>query len=279
MEQNLPVEEIEELAETDAGKALRRTREFYGKTLGDIERALHIRGSQLDAIERGDVSVLPGRVYATGFVRSYAEYLGLDGSKIVSLYKEQYMDGEARATLSFPVPASEMKTPTVWLVALTLVLSVAFMLIWHSYNKPNRSIVRDVVPLPAHIKNHVNEVLVDVLDIPLQVVGDTVDVSGNDGIGVENMGGIQRTGIILKIIGDSWVEIKDGDGGILVSRVLETGDEYFVPDNPGLSMSLGNAGNVELIVEGRVLKPLGGDGSVRREIPLNTTYLKTLEFK
>lgn len=289
MEDELSVEELEVLAEENVGEVLRRTREFYGKTLDDVEHALRIRASQLGAIERGDISELPGRVYAIGFVRSYAEYLELDGARVVRLFKAQFMDGQGKSALSFPVPASETKTPALWLVSGALVLASLFMLVWHNYNKPDRSLVQEVASLPEHIETHVNEeILIDALDIPLQeaaaqtqigVVEDSPAEGATDEPEIENMGGMQQAGIILKINDDSWVEIKDGEGGILVSRVLEKGEEYFVPDNPGLSMSLGNAANVEIIVEGRSLKPLGGDGDVRRGIPLNTTYLKTLDFK
>jgi len=285
----LSVEELESLAEENVGEVLRRTREFYGKSLADVEGALRIRSSQIGAIEQGDISDLPGRVYAIGFVRSYAEYLELDGGRVVRLFKSQYMDGQGKAALSFPVPASETKTPALWLVSGALVVASIFMLVWHNFNKVDRSIVQDVAQLPEHIETHINEeILIDALDIPLQeaaargqsgVVEDNAVAQEVEESVVENMGGMQQTGIILKIIDDSWVEIKDGEGGILVSRVLVKGEEYFVPDNPGLSMSLGNAANVEIIVEGQSLKPLGGDGDVRRGIPLNTTYLKTLDFK
>lgn len=284
MEEELSVAELEALAQTDVGEVLRRTREFYGKSLEEVERALRIRGSQIDAIERGDLSKLPGWVYAVGFVRSYAEYLELDCDKVVLLYKKQYMDGDCRADLSFPVPASETRTPAIWLVSFALVMASVCMLVWNHFHKSERSIVQDVAPLPEHIETHVNnEILINALDAPLQEEAVLEEMGGagdeNSGLEVENMGGMQQTGIILKIIDESWVEIKDGNGGIMVSRVLEKGEEYFVPDNPGLSMSLGNAANVEIIVEGRVLKPLGGEGDVRRGIPLNTTYLKTLEFR
>ncbi len=282
------MEELEILAERDVGKVLRHTREFYGKTLNDVERALRIRSSQIDAIEHGDISKLPGRVYAIGFVRSYAEYLELDGDKVVRLFKAQYMDGQGRFALSFPVPASETKIPTIWIIVVSVVVVLLFMSVIHNFNRQDRLIVQEIVPLPKHIESHVdNEILVDALDTPLQekaahkqvgVVEDDIGEGSNEESEVENMGGMQKTGIILNILGDSWVEIKDGSDNVLVSRILEKGEEYFVPDNPGLSMSLGNAANVEIIVEGRSLKPLGKEGDVRRGIPLNTTYLKTLDF-
>lgn len=96
------------------GEILRRTRVHYGQSLEDVEIILRIRAAQLQALEEGRIDLLPGRVYAIGFVRSYAEYLGLDGEKMVNLFKTQSGGGPAprpRPERHFPVPASESKSP------------------------------------------------------------------------------------------------------------------------------------------------------------------------
>ena len=82
------------------------------------------------------------------------------------------------------------------------------------------------------------------------------------------------TGIILNIRDNSWVEIRDSTGKRLISRVLKAGDKYFVPNRPDLTMSLGNAGGVGIQVDGQSIGPLGRDAQVRRNIPLDTKYLK-----
>ena len=283
MREPLPVDELEAVADMEVGEALRRTRVYYGKSLEDIEKALRIRACQIDAIERGDLEALPGRVYAIGFVRSYAEYLDLDGGKVVHLFKAQYMGSQDNSALSFPVPASETKTPALWLVTFSLIFASVFVLVWNNIHKPDRTIVEQVSTLPERIETHINQEIISSAEI--EQSGENIS-EGNipeEPIQspIENMGADDdhQSGIILKILGDSWVEIKDADGGVVVSRVLENGDEYFVPDSPGLSMSLGNAANVEILVNGRALMPLGKDGDVRRNIPLNTNYLKTLDFK
>src|SRR5262249_30547058 len=74
----------------------------------------------------------------------------------------------------------------------------------------------------------------------------------------------KQKGIIIKIKKNSWVEIRGKDGKSIVSRVLNAGDQYYVPDRPDLTISLGNSGGVELQVEGKTLKPLGNEGEVRR---------------
>lgn len=70
----------------ELGEFLRRTRESLGLTIEEAVEATKVRGRYLTAIEHGDLRVLPGKVYARGFVRSYAEYLGLDGDEVTNLY-------------------------------------------------------------------------------------------------------------------------------------------------------------------------------------------------
>ncbi len=274
MKDNLLLDELEALAEENVGEALRRTRIYYKKTLADVEIALRVRASQIDAIEKGDMNALPGRVYAIGFVRSYAEYMQLDGAKVVELFKAQYMDGNAKAALSFPVPASETKLPSIWIATLCLVLLSGLVLILKGGNQNDRSFVETIEDVPDDIIARVSR---DIITKPPQEAMDSTVFSS-----VENMSEgdaiPQKTGIVLNILGDSWIEIKNDAGDILVSNILTEGDEYFVPDSPGLSMSLGNAANVEILVGGLALKPLGKDGEVRKGIPLNLTYLQTLAF-
>ncbi|MBN2556545.1 MAG: DUF4115 domain-containing protein [Anaerolineales bacterium] len=62
---------------------MRDAREKLGLTLEEVERGTHIRAHYLDAMERGDFNFLPSTVQARGFLRNYAEYLGLDRDVIL----------------------------------------------------------------------------------------------------------------------------------------------------------------------------------------------------
>ena len=70
------------------GTTLREARERQGLTLPDVERATCIRGVNLAAIEDERFDDLPGDVYAAGFVRSYANLLGLEGERYVERFWE-----------------------------------------------------------------------------------------------------------------------------------------------------------------------------------------------
>jgi len=111
---------VHDLRGLSVGEILRRTRLHYGRGLEEVESVLRIRTALLEALEGDDSSKLPGRVYAIGFIRSYAEYLGLDGDQIVELYKQQLGQGALRPEYNFPVAADESKRPdlTIFLVCI-----------------------------------------------------------------------------------------------------------------------------------------------------------------
>jgi Helix-turn-helix domain/RodZ C-terminal domain len=69
----------------NVGAALRRAREARGLALNDVERALRIREPHLRALEANRFDELPGTAYARLFTREYAEYVGLDGDRVLAL--------------------------------------------------------------------------------------------------------------------------------------------------------------------------------------------------
>jgi cytoskeleton protein RodZ len=74
---------------TTIGEALRSAREAQGKSLDDAAEATRIRPSYLEALEREEFGELGGSVYAKGFLRSYAGYLGVDPAPLLEAYRAQ----------------------------------------------------------------------------------------------------------------------------------------------------------------------------------------------
>jgi len=67
--------------------------------------------------------------------------------------------------------------------------------------------------------------------------------------------------LVVKATGDAWVEVLDNDHPIW-SRLLKSGDVYN-PPKEGLTMIVGNAGGIEVQVNGKALPPIGAAGEVR----------------
>ncbi len=84
------------------GQFLRQERELRGIPLDRIEEATRIRAAQLRAIEDDRLESLPAEAYARGFVRTYAEYLGLNGDDVVAIFNEQWNRSAHRAEPALP---------------------------------------------------------------------------------------------------------------------------------------------------------------------------------
>ncbi|KAF0138601.1 MAG: hypothetical protein FD153_1211, partial [Rhodospirillaceae bacterium] len=102
---------------------LRASRTRRGEDLHDIAQVLCIRHSYLLAIEKGCFHELPGATYASGFIRTYAEHLGLDGDEIVRRFKMETESLAHNANLAFPLPVTEGCIPTAGVVLTGLVLA------------------------------------------------------------------------------------------------------------------------------------------------------------
>lgn len=77
------------LASETVGSILREQRLKLGLTIDDLSRKLYIRATYLDAIEHGSYHVVGDPVYVKGFIRNYAEGLGLSGDALVRQYNRE----------------------------------------------------------------------------------------------------------------------------------------------------------------------------------------------
>ncbi len=430
----------QELEGEKVADTLIRARQQYGQDLRSIAQVLCIRYSYLDAIERANYENLPGATYAVGFVRTYAEFLGLDGDTIVERFKNEVQGLDGQTKLHFPTPAPEGKMPggAVFLVA-ALLFAGAYG-VWFYLSNKGETIADLVSPVPERLQELVTEespaeapaaaaavssenpaaatsatetpavaetpgpAAVEAADstpavaatgagetaaaetppaetsfaeagadqaaagndaaaaetadapasapaapvsesappqtaaLPLTPSGtassDTVSASTDSSSGApvitfeqperplaaapaeepaasgEDSGGALGTGsgqsayaippapangqpssfllnqepqvyggdnadarIVLKANQDAWVQVRDREGTLLLTRVLRVGDSYRVPNQADLTLLTGNAGGLEILVDGTAMAPLGPVGAVRRNVPLDPEQL------
>ncbi len=77
------------------GRLLKVTREALGYSLAEVEEATKVREYYLQLLEDGDLSGMPGRIYAIGFAETYAKYLGLDPAGLLEDIKAFYAQNSA----------------------------------------------------------------------------------------------------------------------------------------------------------------------------------------
>jgi cytoskeleton protein RodZ len=92
----------------EIGGSLREARLKRGLTPADVQKAIRIRDRYLQALEEERWELLPGDAYVKGFLRTYADYLGLDGN----LYVEEYNSRFAHLDEPLLVPERFARTGT-----------------------------------------------------------------------------------------------------------------------------------------------------------------------
>jgi cytoskeletal protein RodZ len=122
----------------EIGNSLREARLRRQIEFAEAEHGTKIRGKYLRALEDERFELLPSHTYVKGFLRSYAEYLGLDGQLYVDEYNSRFITGEEdvqlRASTTRRVPAararrSDRRESNIVLVALTAIGIVTALVI------------------------------------------------------------------------------------------------------------------------------------------------------
>jgi hypothetical protein len=127
------------------GRVLRRTREENGLDLLQVSQVLRIRFFYLDAIEKGNFDRLPGPAYATGFIRTYANFLGLDPDSVIQGYKLERDRPSVEGNLTFPTPEQETRIPGAAFLLIGLLAAALAYGGWF-YLRESPEGVLDLVP-------------------------------------------------------------------------------------------------------------------------------------
>lgn len=396
------------------GKMLENRRAECGLDLRDVSNALRIRLPYLIAIEEGRLDELPGATYAIGFVRAYADHLGLDGPAVVESYKNETVALAEASRLVVPAPLPEGKVPngTILLIALLALAAIYGGWVLLSSNDrllaelvpalpdrflaligaddaaspkqapatdpaqptaatappaekpaietprppaaaqpetqktPKPSPPVDVDGAPPETPTMASERAAAASDAapPTGVAPDTEDAAEAAANGsvtdvvaaappppetpataavepsspgtfvverpsvasaapqtnetavppatdlappvppappAQSTGEPRRYGaentdarVVIQATDDSWVQIRNKEGKLLLTRVLRVGDSYWVPNLAGVVMRTGNAGGLDIRVDGESVPGLGPKGAIRHEVVLDAERLK-----
>jgi cytoskeleton protein RodZ len=134
------------------GQDLRAARLRRGDDLAAVSRVLKIRKDHLEALEEDHLEGLPGRTYAVGFVRSYADYLGLDPVQCVERFKREIAGrSETPQTAAFPAETAERQLPHGWVVIAIALLCLVVYGAYHLAMSADTLMHQPVAPVPARM--------------------------------------------------------------------------------------------------------------------------------
>lgn len=133
------------------GALLQASRLRLGDDLRYVAETLHIRYIYLEAIEGGRFDELPGAAYAIGFIRTYADYLGLDSEEVVRRYKAESALKTVDTDLVFPVPIPESSIPGGAIVFVGVVVALLAYGGWYVSTAKDGFLAGLVSPVPERL--------------------------------------------------------------------------------------------------------------------------------
>jgi hypothetical protein len=154
----------------DVGPYMRELRQHYKLSEQDVSSRLHIRVKYIQAMEASDTSQLPGKVYARGYIGTYAEFLGLDPDQVV----EKFFGLEPTAKKQeffVPEPMRSGQRPRL---GLWIGLVVAAALVYFLVRPPAEAPPPEVAPVP--------EALVDNARTLIMPTGETLRCAAGEAL-------------------------------------------------------------------------------------------------
>lgn len=254
-----------ELAGTDVGSRLRAARESRGLSLDQIAKRTKIAVSVLNAIERNDVSRLPGGIFARSFVRSYAIEVGLDPDRTVQEFVDRFprsgvAEGRPHAREREENQAIEndrrAARSVLLLIGLSVPLAFAIMYLsatgWHRPQAAVRPLVADRASAPPSV--------MPPPPVPAPAVPPAIeDAPVTPAASVDETSSPIR--VTLTAVRQCWVTATV-DGRSAWSRILMTGESADLAGDREVALKIGDASAVTLTINGWPAAPLGAAGAV-----------------
>ncbi len=221
-------------------------------SLGEAARQLKFAPRQLEALEAGELERLPGGTFVRGMLRSYARLLRLDPAPLLAQISDRVAPPDAeRLAQRFrqPVPFSDGSRRTnlayVALSLTLLVVVVAVALEWRQERAgtPRLAFV-SAAQQPAELPRAAAAVAV-ASAAPAPALAAAPTAAPAPASEERGIPAVWRR-ITLQFDGESWVEIRSGNGKLLVSQLHPVGSERVVTGVPPFAMVIGNAQHVRL---------------------------------
>jgi cytoskeleton protein RodZ len=277
------------------GDILRRERERRGDDLQHIADYLRIGKRYLVAIEDSKYDEFPADIYVIGFLRSYAQYLDLNGQDVIDYYRHEMEGRRKKPALVVRKPIGEGKAPSATILAGAAILALLIYGAWYSFSSSDRASVNlsPALPTAATSDAATDKPLAAAAPTPAPalppatVLPDTVVIpppaapaqpaatSVPEQVTPEAAPPAQPSRITIKAEEASWVQVSDAKGHAVFDNILKPGETYSVPDEPGMTLTTGNGAGIVIILDGKKLPKLTTSASkMLRDISLNATALK-----
>ena len=219
-------------------------------SIEDLSAATNIRGALLRQMEANDFSQCGGETYARGHIRNIAQRLGVDPQIFLAAFEEEHMQAD-RSMQDLLVETNAMKQPeevrkVSWKVLATISVASLFVVGLVQIIVSNTSSPQ--IPAP------ISSVTASPSTSATPEASPSDEATLSTGTGVE--------AVITATRAKSWLFVSDASGRTLFSGQISRGTTKTFSSDVSLNFKIGNAGGVDLVVNGKKIDSVGADGEV-----------------
>ncbi len=272
-----PHDRVTALSLESLGQQLRQTREARGLSLTEVSHDIHVRTLYLEGIEQGDMTRLPEPVYVRGFVKRYADYLGLDSQALLLKTDPILLKTKPKPELTQPAqPESfslSLRPIHLWTAYVTLIIlavgglsafldgRIPAMTSWMRFeraandSRANRSSGPALIPAAPSVFPR--------LEDWIRVEGVFPERSPQLMAAPTDPNSVQLAVRIVER--PSWIRVV-ADGATVFEGTLSPGAEQTWSAEESIVLRAGNAGGVQITLNNQDMGIMGQFGEVREEI-------------
>ncbi len=239
-----------------AGELLRAARIRRRISLEQAERDTRIRRQYLQALEDDDLSVLPAGVYSRGFLRNYAIYLGIPPDEVLPRFRDR-PSRSARASLrsvSRPVRVAVPRSTWFILLAAIIVGLVLALLTWLGLTSSDQT-SRPPSTLPNGPAAGITPTSLVTLPA-LPTAPNPTAVATTPPTPVASPTPANAITVELRTTDRAWIRATV-DGSVVLEDTLPAGQTVRWTGRQSVLLRVGNAGGVDVTVNGQRIGPLG----------------------
>ena len=264
------------------GEHLKTTRTKKEYLISEVSKELKISEDILLAIEKDDFPEYINIVFLVGHIRAYAKLLDLNENEIVENFKLQisYQKSDNVKKISKPfVSKNSIFQTKILSFASIIIITLGF---YYLFIKPNNldPIFAMTPELPENLRYDIeriemNEILLNKSkqqnknnsideNIFVQNNSDEILIASSSAIASvpkKNINNISKK-ISLKFLNSTWIQLRDESNKIIISKLMNQGDEYSYFISEKLNLTAGNAGNILVAINGVVMGKAGKAGEV-----------------
>jgi len=239
------------------GSMISKARKDAGLSIDDLSAATNIRGPLIRDMEANNFSQCGGETYARGHLRNIAIKLDIDPQTFLTAFEDEQMQVD-RSMQDLLVENNVMREPkevrkVSWKVLVTISVASLFVaglaqIIVSNDSTPDIPAVVEESATPTATPESTSESTI------AEEVTPTDEPTISTGQGVEV--------VVNAVRAKSWLFVSDATGRVLFSGQIPQGLTKTFTSDAQLNLKIGNAGGVELSVNGKKIDSLGVDGQV-----------------